>query len=64
LLRSRTRLPGNASEFLCELEIIGGSTTEARAFVAFLDQSDLTPDEGTFGPECARESLAALTILQ
>jgi hypothetical protein len=39
--------PGQAGEVICELEITGGSAAEARAFVAFLDQSDLNPDEGT-----------------
>ncbi|MBZ0270371.1 hypothetical protein K8I85_19635 [bacterium] len=39
--------PGNAGEFVCELDVNGTSSVSVKGYLTFLDQSDLKPDEGT-----------------
>jgi hypothetical protein len=39
--------PGSAGEFVCKLETTGVNAVSVKGFIAFLDQSDLTPDSGT-----------------
>lgn len=39
--------PGNEGEFVCELSVTGTSAASVKAYMSFLDQSDLKPDAGT-----------------